>query len=208
MDYMYTKRSPQLHVAERSHQNMEDAVCSAPTSEELASLVTVCIKTFLRPETVTRCVRSVVTRLPGVRVLVCDDSDGGGLLPEEAEVICLPFDSGVSRGRNMLADMVTTPFLLQLDDDMVLTEDTDVLHALRILSEDLAIDLVGGVVVDDADEWAMAGSLTLTDGTLVIRKGATSGTLGGGQPRLDLVNSCICRPAVGESNLVPVPCCA
>ena len=34
---------------------------------------TVCIKTFLRPECLARCVRSVRTWLPGVRVLVCDD---------------------------------------------------------------------------------------------------------------------------------------
>ena len=66
---------------------------------------------------------------PTVRVLVGDDTFAwyGGSAPPwsrhpNTTLVALPTDAGLAFGRNVLVQMVKTPFLVVLEDDFVFTK--------------------------------------------------------------------------------------
>ena len=56
----------------------------------------------------------------------------------------MPFDSGLSAGRNFLLDRVDTKYFMLLDDDTIFTKHTRLEWPLRVLDEYSDIDLVSG----------------------------------------------------------------
>lgn len=83
---------------------------------------TVIIKSFLRPQKVKACVESVRQHTSAAEVIVVDDGDID--LPQlDAKVIRLPFDSGISAGRNTGVIAASTAYVVILDDDFVVNED-------------------------------------------------------------------------------------
>ncbi len=109
-----------------------------------ASSVTALIKTFERPQTVRRLVASIHRLYPWMPIVVVDDSREPRDIPGTT-VVKMPFDSGLSAGRNEGLRHVKTSNVLLLDDDFVLTRRTRVDAALEAL-ESPRIDLVGGRV--------------------------------------------------------------
>lgn len=90
--------------------------------------VTVGIKTFLRPGRLDGCLNGI-WRVGLKKVVVADDG------PDESanrkvydkysdrldlDVVRLPYDTGLSRGRNEIVKRVATPYVLMLDDDQEL----------------------------------------------------------------------------------------
>jgi len=113
------------------------------TDEKLTAIV----KTFERPETVRRLIDSIERFYPRLRIIVADDSRE----PYEdarVDVIRLPFDSGVSAGRQAALDAVKTPYVLLLDDDFVFYGRTRLETRLELLEKESRIDLLGGEVVN------------------------------------------------------------
>jgi hypothetical protein len=86
---------------------------------------TILIKTFERPETCQRLIDSIRLYYPEIPILVADDSKENNKY-SDCVLYRLPFDSGVSYGRNFLLDKAQTPYVLILDDDCVFTSDTDI----------------------------------------------------------------------------------
>lgn len=82
-------------------------------------MITILIKTFLRPNVVKRLLASIEKYYPDVKVIVLDDPD----------------DMGVSEGRNRLVDMCETEYCLILDDDCIITDKTDLYRAVKELQE-------------------------------------------------------------------------
>jgi hypothetical protein len=71
------------------------------STHDVASAVTAIVKTFERPRSLHRLVRSLHAHYPGLRVLVGDDS----MTPyprSDVEYVRLPVDIGVAAGRNAL----------------------------------------------------------------------------------------------------------
>lgn len=141
--------------------------------------LTVIVKTFERPRELRRLVRSVRRLQPGVAIVVADDSRR----PREvdgAEVVRLPFNSGVSAGRNAALERVETEFFVTLDDDFVLTKHTDFDGPLNVLRSTPEIDIVGGVIVNLPDfsttDYSRAG-LFRTDQQPLRPPGSTVGGL-------------------------------
>ena len=58
----------------------------------------------------------------------------------------LPFDSGVSAGRAAGLDEVTTPFVINLDDDFIFSRKTKFMQAIEYLERNSNVDLVAGEV--------------------------------------------------------------
>jgi Glycosyl transferase family 2 len=98
------------------------------------------IKTFLRPQCAHRLIDSILSRFPSSPILVADDSPAP-ISREEVTVFHLPYDCGISYGRNFLLDRVETPFLVNCDDDVVLTDQTDLGRLLEPVSHNV-FDLV------------------------------------------------------------------
>jgi GT2 family glycosyltransferase len=102
--------------------------------------VTAIIKTFLRDDYLFDCVWSMRSAYPNMPIFVADDGHPSD--EKEAKLkdlgvtkyVRVPFDSGLSRGRNILVDMVETPYLLLSDDDHLYTPTTHVEY-LRTLME-------------------------------------------------------------------------
>lgn len=121
---------------------------TAEDRAEVAERVTIAVKTFERPATIRRFVRSARQVFDG-RIVVADDSrrptidQGLGV-----EVIALPFNSGVAVGRNAALDAVQTEYIFVCDDDIVLTALTDLAVLMDYLDHNPQVDLVGVTLVD------------------------------------------------------------
>jgi hypothetical protein len=106
--------------------------------------VTIAIKAFEKPRSLNRTLKSIRRRYPDIRILVADDS--ARPLPIDdplTEVHRLPYDVGLSAGRNHLLSLVTTPYVFVTDDDHRFTRETR-LETLLALLESHGLDIVGG----------------------------------------------------------------
>ena len=116
---------------------------------ETARTVTMTVKTFQRPAVARRLVRSARRVFDG-RIVIADDSPTPMSFDDDplVDVIPMPFNSGVSVGRNAALDLVGTEFVLVTDDDIVFTRATDVDAARRRLQACPEIDVVGFLRVE------------------------------------------------------------
>ncbi|MFC5447065.1 glycosyltransferase family 2 protein [Paenibacillus aestuarii] len=108
--------------------------------------VTVIIKTFERPNCLDMLITSIRKYYQKIQIIVADDS----MHPNprsDIEYHVLPFDSGVSFGRNYLIKQVKTPYFLLLDDDFCFIKETKIEKLLETL-ENSDIDIIGGRCVE------------------------------------------------------------
>lgn len=112
--------------------------------------MSIIIKTFERKDVLATLLDSI--RKQGItnRILIADDSR----VPYRDEILeaftdlniayyVLPFDSGLSAGRNYLIEQVKTPFFLLCDDDFCFDARTDFEKAMTLLKE-RGIDIISG----------------------------------------------------------------
>jgi len=109
--------------------------------------LTAIVKTFERPSVLRRLLRSIKRKYPRLHVIVVDDSR----YPKSSSgvhTIVIPYDSGVSAGRNEALRHVETRYVLVMDDDFVFYRHTDLEASLAIMENHPEIDIVGGEVID------------------------------------------------------------
>lgn len=85
--------------------------------------VTFLVKTHERPQCLRKLLLSLRTQFPRTRVIIADDgrvSLRHQLNDELVTVLTLPYDVGLSAGRNALLERVETTYFVTLDDDFVL----------------------------------------------------------------------------------------
>lgn len=137
-------------------------------TSEVSQKVTAIIKTFERQECVNDLIDSIKYYYPDLPIIVADDSRNP-VPRQDVEYYILPFDSGLSKGRNFLVSKVKTPYVLLLDDDFYFIKETKLEKLLQVL-ENSDLDIVGG-------RWIMKtkgrfkihsyeGKLILEDGVL------------------------------------------
>ena len=125
--------------------------------------VTAIVKTFERPECLTRLISSLRLYYPELLVLIADDSrkpivkTGPNL-----QTYGLPYDSGLSVGRNFLLSKVTTDYFLLLDDDFVFTADTSLESLYAYLQK--GFDLIAGAVRDTQQIPFHIGNIVMLNG--------------------------------------------
>lgn len=120
---------------------------STSLSLEASRRVTAIIKTFERPEQLGRLLASLKRSFPLVPVIVADDGRQPGNYAG-ARTVALPFDSGVSAGRQAALREVDTEYTWVLDDDFVLYRRTGLARVLSALDAYPQIDIIGGPVID------------------------------------------------------------
>ena len=128
------------------HEFADRLAPAPPSSPDRLADITAVVKTFERPRMLARLLRSIRRIHPSLKVIVVDDSKHPQDVPG-ATVIRLPFDQGISAGRQAGLDAVETTRLLMLDDDYVFYRGTDILAASAVLDRHPEVDLVGGAVV-------------------------------------------------------------
>ena len=125
-----------------------DAARPGPAAEPaLIAQVTALVKTFERPGVLRRLVGSIRRLYPGLRIVVVDDSRMATRL-EGVQTIEMPYDTGISAGRNEGIRHVTTPYVFLLDDDFVLSRRTRLAPAVALMERHPEIDVMGGHVID------------------------------------------------------------
>lgn len=127
------RRAPQRSTADRT---------------EVAARVTVTVKTFERPAMIARFLRCARRVFDG-RIIVADDSRTPlATRQRDVDVIALPFNSGVTVGRNAALDAVETEYVFVTDDDIVFTALTDLAVLMDYLDHNPHVDIVGVTLVD------------------------------------------------------------
>ena len=104
--------------------------------------VTFIFKSFNRQKQAKRLYRCIRRYYPKVRIIIADDSKDP-LIIDGAEIIYLPFNSGLSKGLITALDRVKTPYVMRMDDDELLTPHSNVHGQLSYLQSHPNIDLVG-----------------------------------------------------------------
>ena len=107
--------------------------------------VTLIIKTFERPQCINRLVYSIKMMYPNLRVIVADDSREFRPIAG-VEHWQMPYDSGVSAGRNLALSKVDTPYVVTLDDDFCFCSRTKLEKWFEILEDNTEIDIIGSNV--------------------------------------------------------------
>lgn len=113
--------------------------------------VTVIIKTMLRPKSLKKLINSILKLYPNITILIGDDGS-----PSCKEYILnefenknniyyyeLPYDSGLSYGRNYLLQKVKTEYFLLCDDDFEIDNTLNLVELINIL-ENKKLDILGG----------------------------------------------------------------
>jgi glycosyltransferase involved in cell wall biosynthesis len=106
--------------------------------------ITLLIKTFERRSCLLRLVGSIRKYYPDVRILIVDDSKNPETLKDEyIDYHILPFNQGISYGRNYGLEKIKTKYFLLLDDDYVFTPGTD-LEKFLTLFQKHNLDILAG----------------------------------------------------------------
>lgn len=129
-------------------------LASGSTAQRIpAGRVTAVIKTFERPRQVRRLVRSIRRIHPELPIIVVDDSRDPVDLEEfdDLEMLVLPYNTGISAGRNAALERITTPYALFLDDDFVFCRRTHLAEPLAAMDANPTIDIMGGQVANLPD---------------------------------------------------------
>ena len=106
--------------------------------------VTVCIKTFERPHCLAECVKHIRKRYPDIQIIVVDDSNTPGRNEHVDKYLSLPYDSGLSAGRNFALKHVSTPLAMIIDDDTMFIKDKCIENMLEVYNSSDEINLVAG----------------------------------------------------------------
>ena len=113
----------------------------------VAENVTFMFKSFERQNQARALYRSIRKHYPEVRIVIADDSSRPLTLPlmggeDKVTVVQLPFNSGLNKGLVKALEQVSTPFLVRMDDDELLTRHLNVAEELRFLQAHPEVDLV------------------------------------------------------------------
>jgi len=110
--------------------------------------ITILIKTFKRPNAVSRLLDSISKYYPDIPIVIVDDGDSnGGYKTEKIKNVTwvkTNFDIGLAAGRNCGMLLIETPYTFTCDDDCIFTENTNLVKAKDMLVQNnldiLAID--------------------------------------------------------------------
>lgn len=139
----------------------------------------VVVKSFRRFDCLQAFLESLWKHYPGIPVLIADDS----LRPHETypESVAgiqsnplvtwlqLPFDSGLSYGRNECVKVASKPYLILCDDDYVVTEKTRLERMLSVLQV-TDVSLVAGLVEESGHTRNWVGNYTIAGDSLKVSR--------------------------------------
>ena len=110
--------------------------------------ITLFIKTFERPKSLKRLLKSIHCYYPEISILIVDDSK---TQIKESELLSIhtnlqyyhvDYDVGLSKGRNIGLSKIETKFFVLLDDDFYFTKNTDLIKLVSVIDNN-DFDMVG-----------------------------------------------------------------
>lgn len=135
-------------------------------------IISIVIKTMDRPYCLKRLVNDIHTSDPNCTIYIADDgvdpvqiSDINPSENSRIKYFRMPYDSGLSAGRNLLLSQVTTPLFLLLDDDFSWQPSLKE-NFLSVIEQHPQLDIVGGRA-----GLPFAGQFQVTNDTLFLVSG-------------------------------------
>ena len=126
--------------------------------------ITIIIKTMNRYKKTNIFINSIRKKYNLPIIVVDDGHNVQDNFYNGVKYIKIPFDSGLSKGRNTAVAHVRTEFVLVVDDDFLFTDNVDLLYAKNLLHD---VDIVSGSL----DGKTYAADLRYIDNTLHICEG-------------------------------------
>jgi len=149
--------------------------------------VTAIVKTFERPGSLGRLIDSLRAFFPNLKILVADDSSKP-YPRNDVEYHILPYDVGVSTGRNYLLKKVQTKYAALFDDDHVCTKHTRIDRMVEIMERN-PLDLVAGDFINYGRHRSCYHGLLQIDGSAChVFIGKNRGQING-FPLFDITNN-------------------
>ena len=151
-----------------------DDILTFPKTELITELniheyLTIGIKTFNRPLCLKNNLEQIRSIYKNIKIIVADDSDDISkqenkkyIEDNNAILIDLPFDVGLSYGRNSIVNRTTTKYYLTLDDDNYIDKQTKLLDVLNFMKNNDDIGLIGGVCYDRKQMNKIASTYSFT----------------------------------------------
>lgn len=109
--------------------------------------LTIIIKTFERDYSVNRLITSIKKKYPKAVIIVVNDSKNPIEIDGVTNLI-MPYDSGISAGRNAALKIVKTKYFLLLDDDFVFSRRQNLGLLISQMEQHSEIDILGGRYID------------------------------------------------------------
>ena len=128
-------------------------------NNDITNKLTIGIKTFCRPKCLDECLMNITKYYKNINILIADDSTNElkkqnkviinkyKQINKNIKLIDLPFDTGLSKGRNILVNNCKTKYYLTLDESRFITNKTQIEKMVYFL-EETNYDLIAGVVDD------------------------------------------------------------
>lgn len=113
---------------------------SADDISNVETNVTFIYKSFNRQRQAKRLYQSIRRYYPAAHIIIADDSKEP-LEIEGADIIHLPFNSGLSKGLIAALERMETPYVMRMDDDLLLTPRSNVHGQLKFLQTHMEVDL-------------------------------------------------------------------
>lgn len=119
------------------------------------SEIAIGLNTFIRDENLKRFVASCQTFYPELKIYIIEQGrieepkkKFYEYLQDEGHIIHqIPFDSGISYAREELRKIVKEPYLMYMQDDFIVTNDTKIYKMLHILKSDPKVGVVCGALI-------------------------------------------------------------
>jgi hypothetical protein len=137
-------------LAERTEPTLFDSLLHWERPDDLPAenaRLSFMVKTFNRPRTVSHAVARLRERFPAHPVVVVDDSDDlyiADLASFGVAHLIIPFDAGLSRGRNIGIRHIDTEYFVMFDDDQFPADDLDLDAVVELMDVERDIDVIGG----------------------------------------------------------------
>lgn len=118
--------------------------------------ITFILKTFNRHLCLQNCLQNIRFLNTSIPIIIADDSldfiklKNKNLIKSFTNCIYIPlsYNSGLSKGRNIMVSQVKTPYIFLLDDDNYITELENTIKIIHFLDNFPMYQLVGGICVD------------------------------------------------------------
>ena len=137
---------------EKQYKEFVSSYKKNPRPEPWELDTTILVKTFLRPSCLRDLIRSIRSMYSRVPIVVVDDGDhpffSEGENPLGVYCIYLPFDSGISIGRNAGVNFIRTKYTVLVDDDMLFTKKSKMNILFQYLENNPGTDLIAAKLSD------------------------------------------------------------
>jgi GT2 family glycosyltransferase len=150
------------------------------SKQDVINECTVIVKSFKRFDYLIRFIESVFKYYTDLDIIIADDSlkDGEEYPEKIIEImshplitwIKLPFDSGLSVGRNECVKLVNKKYTILCDDDYIVDEYSNFEKMLSVIKSNEKISLIGGLVEENKRIINWSGKYSIRNNILYVDK--------------------------------------